>query len=103
MTDNGHRAEPNASDGSARTSGWLLAVRYGIPAVLIAAGVVIAFAASGEGKVEGFAGLVGAGLSVLLLNVLYRVGVKGETERDEEEAARRYYAEHGVWPPDPPA
>lgn len=41
---------------------------------------------------------VGGGLSVLLLNTLYRIGVQGEREREQEEDAREYYAEHGVWP-----
>jgi hypothetical protein len=103
MTNTGHRAEPSSSEGSARTSGWLVTVRYGIPAALITGGVVLAFVGTGEAKVEGFAGGVGAGLSVLLLNALYRVGVKGESEREQEDAAREYYAQHGEWPPDSPS
>jgi hypothetical protein len=35
---------------------------------------------------------------VLLLNVLFRAGVKGDRERQEEEAARAYFDEHGRWP-----
>jgi hypothetical protein len=41
---------------------------------------------------------IGVAASVLLLNVLYRVGVKGDLERDDEEAARVYYDTHGRWP-----
>ena len=41
---------------------------------------------------------VGSGLALLLLNVLYRYGVKGDEERVEEEKAREYLAEHGHWP-----
>ena len=41
---------------------------------------------------------VGSGLALLLLNVLYRYGVKGDEERDEEEQARDYFAQHGHWP-----
>lgn len=95
-----HGADPDASKEAARPSRSLLVVRYGIPAAMIIAGVVAAFVASGEAKVEGFAGGVGAGLSVLLLNVLFRMGVQGEAERDQEEAARAYYAKHGVWESD---
>lgn len=40
----------------------------------------------------------GGGLAVLLLNLLYRVGVSGDREREEEERAREYFDEHGVWP-----
>ena len=39
-----------------------------------------------------------AGLSVWLLNLLYRVGVKGDRERDDEDRARAYFDEHGHWP-----
>ncbi len=40
----------------------------------------------------------GAGVSVLLLNVLHRIGVDGNSVRDSEEEARRYFDEHGHWP-----
>ncbi len=39
-----------------------------------------------------------AGLSVWLLNWLYRVGVAGERERDQEDHAREFFDRHGVWP-----
>jgi hypothetical protein len=83
-----------------RTSGWLIAVRYGLPAAMILAGVPLALLGSGDQGIEGFAMAVGGGLSVLLLNTLYRIGVQGEAERDQEDAARAYYAEHGRWPPE---
>jgi hypothetical protein len=76
----------------------LAAVRYGIPAAMILGGVVLALVGSGDQGIEGFAMAVGGGLSVFLLNALYRIGVTGEDERAQEEAARRYYAEHGRWP-----
>ena len=41
---------------------------------------------------------VGAGLALLLLNVLFRYGAKGDRERDAEEAAREYFGKHGRWP-----
>jgi hypothetical protein len=44
---------------------------------------------------------VGSGLSVLLVNFLFRLGVSGDREREREEQARRYFDEHGVWPDDP--
>jgi hypothetical protein len=77
----------------------LFVVRYVIPALLIVAGFVVLFL-PGSSKAEGFALFVGAGVSVLLLNVLYRIGVSGDAERDREEAARLYFDEHGEWPPD---
>jgi hypothetical protein len=67
---------------------------------MIIGGVVLALVGSGDQGIEGFAMAVGGGLSVLLLNTLYRIGVQGESERDAEDAARAYYAEHGRWPPE---
>jgi hypothetical protein len=74
-------------------------VRTWLPAGIVVAGFVLA-AATGfsETGAEGGALLVAAGLSVWLLNLLYRIGVKGDRERDEEDRARAYYAEHGRWP-----
>ncbi len=51
---------------------------------------------------EGPAALIGAGLSVLLLNVLHRAGVRGDVDRDREEAARRYFDANGRWPDEAP-
>jgi len=76
----------------------MLLLRYGIPAVLVLAGIVsLAVNPSGFG-VDGFAMAVGAGLSVLLINFLYRLGVSGDKEREAEERARAYFDEHGEWP-----
>ena len=49
--------------------------RYGLPAVLVI-----------------------AGLAVLLLNWLFRLGAKGDEERDREVAAREEFARTGKWP-----
>ena len=40
---------------------------------------------------------------MLLLNVLFRYGVAGDSERDDEDAARAYFDEHGHWPDEPPS
>jgi hypothetical protein len=78
-------------------------VRYGIAAILILAGVVVLVTVDERGEAfTGWAGFTGAGLSVLLLNFLHRVGVKGNEERDVEEEARRYFDEHGHWPDEEP-
>jgi hypothetical protein len=45
---------------------------------------------------------IGVAGSVLLLNVLYRVGVSGDAERDREAEARDYFDEHGRWPDEQP-
>jgi hypothetical protein len=76
------------------------AVRYGIPLVLFVAGSVIAMTSGRIGVAAG-AMFVSAATAVLLLNVLYRIGVEGDKERDREEAARRFFDEHGRWPDEP--
>jgi hypothetical protein len=73
----------------------VLAVRYGIPAALILAGQVIAIA---TGDVVSWASFTGAGLAVLLIGFLVRLGIEGDRERDREEAAREYFSKHGRWP-----
>jgi hypothetical protein len=70
-------------------------IRYGIPAVLMVAGVVVGVAADSLAAAALF---FSAGSAVLLLNVLYRIGVQGDKERDREEDARAYFDQHGRWP-----
>lgn len=77
---------------------WIAAVRYGIPLACIVAGVVFALIDYEGTGAETWAMFTGAGVSVLLLNVLYRMGVDGDADRDREERARQYFDEHGRWP-----
>ena len=76
----------------------MLMVRYGIGAVMVLGGLVMLIISPSGLGVEGFAMAVGGGLSVLLINFLFRLGVEGDREREEEERARDYFDEHGVWP-----
>lgn len=74
-------------------------VRTWLPVTIIVAGFVVAIATGfSETGLEGGALLISAGLSVWLINFLYRVGVRGDRERDVEDRARAYFAEHGRWP-----
>ena len=75
-------------------------LRYGLPAVLIVAGFVLLFTVEGNLRWDGWAMCVGAGLAILLMNLLFRFGAHGDRERDDEIAAREFYAEHGYWPGD---
>ncbi len=75
----------------------LLAIRYGIPLVLLVAGVIVSATAGGVGLAAG-ALFFSAASAILLLNVLYRIGVEGDRERDKEEEARLYFDKHGRWP-----
>jgi hypothetical protein len=95
-------SSPPAAPSPPARSKSLTAVRYVLPAIVVLAGVVIlAFNHSING-LEGFAMLVGAAGATLLLNVLYRVGVSGDVERDREAEARDYLDEHGHWPDEEP-
>ena len=87
---------PAETDG--RSTNTMLAVRYVLPAVVAVAGVLVLVFNQTLTGLEGFAMFIGAAGSILLLNVLYRIGVAGDRERDDEEAARVYFDEHGRWP-----
>jgi hypothetical protein len=90
---------PPADTGqSAERSVGLLALRYGIGAVMVVAGILLLIVNPGGFGVDGFAMAAGGGLSVLLINFLYRLGVSGDREREDEERARAYFDEHGEWP-----
>ena len=78
----------------------LLAIRYGIPLVLFIAGTIVTATAGRLGLAAG-ALFFSAASAVLLLNVLYRIGVEGDKERDREESAREFFDEHGRWPDEP--
>jgi hypothetical protein len=79
----------------------LNAVRYCLPAVLVLAGIAVLLVDDGTRRLDGFAMLVGAGLSVALLNVLFRLGAAGDRGREAEDRAREFLAEHGHWPDEP--
>jgi hypothetical protein len=91
---------PTRSDGP--TSLVTLFFRYGIGLIMVIAGIVVLIVNPGGFGVEGFGLAEGAGLSVLMLNWMYRVGVTGDREREREEDARRYLQEHGHWPDERP-
>jgi hypothetical protein len=78
----------------------MIGVRYILPAVVALVGLVIFVFDQSLIGLEGFVMFVGVAGSILLLNVLHRIGVSGEAERDREEAARTYFDEHGRWPDD---
>jgi hypothetical protein len=80
----------------------LVLVRYGLPTLLVVAGCVVLVVDSGARRFDGCAMLVGAGLSVALFNVLFRLGAAGDRERDDEERAREFFSDHGYWPDERP-
>ena len=76
--------------------------RYGLAAIFIVMGFVALIFAPETSRYEGFSMAVGSGLSILLLNVLFRMGAKGDQDRHDEEAAREFYARNGHWPDEAP-
>ena len=80
----------------------LLVVRYGLGALMVLGGVVMVIISPAELGLEGFAMAAGGGLSVILLNFLFRLSVSSEADRAAEERARDYFDEHGEWPADEP-
>jgi hypothetical protein len=78
-------------------------VRIWLPVAIIAGGVLVIVATGGSlVGWEGGAAIIGAGLSVWLINIIFRVGVSGERDRDAEDQARDFYDEHGYWPDEAP-
>jgi hypothetical protein len=76
----------------------LLTVRYGLGIVMVLGGIVMLVVNPSGLGVDGFAMAAGGGLAVLMINFLFRLGVSGEREREQEERARTYFDEHGEWP-----
>jgi hypothetical protein len=76
--------------------------RTWLPAIVVAVGVILWVIDPTVDTAEGSAGIIGAGLSIWLLNFLYRVGVQGDRERQTEDEARDYLERHGHWPDEPP-
>ena len=76
-------------------------LRYILPALVLLAGLIVMSLGSTT-DLEGGAGIVSAGLAILFVNWLYRLGVAGDRERDAEEAAREFFDQHGHWPDEAP-
>jgi hypothetical protein len=81
-----------------KTSVGIRLVRYGLPAAIIVAGIVILVAVPGTAGVEGVVTMFGICLCVALFNGLVRLGVSGDKDRDTEQAARDEFERTGVWP-----
>ena len=87
----------------ARPALHLRLVRFWLPLVVVVVGLVLVVVATDLAGAEGGALIVSAGLSIWLLNWLYRVGIAGEGERRAEDDARAFFDEHGHWPEEQPA
>jgi hypothetical protein len=75
-------------------------VRLWLPLMIIVGGLIVGIVGGSLTAWEGAGLIMSAGLSVWLLNILFRVGVRGDRDRSREEEARDEYERTGVWPED---
>jgi drug/metabolite transporter (DMT)-like permease len=75
----------------------LAAIRIWLPLAIAVAGLVLLVvggdAAQGAGIV-----LIGVAALVVLANVLMRLALSSERDREREEARRQYFSRRGRWP-----
>jgi hypothetical protein len=93
--------DTRAPQSADRSAGMLL-VRYGLGGLMVIGGLVMLVISPAGLGIDGFAIAAGGGLSVVLFNALFRLGLSSEADRGEEEQARVYFDEHGEWPEDKP-
>ncbi len=77
-------------------------MRLWLPIMIIVAGILVALIGQSEASSEGGALIVSAGLAVWLLNVFFRIGVRGDKERAQETQARDEFERTGTWPDEKP-
>lgn len=80
----------------------LYLVRWVLPVTVILAGLVVLVVRRDSLGLEAFALFTGAGLSIWLLNFLYRLSVSGNRDREDEDRARTFFDKHGHWPDETP-
>lgn len=73
-------------------------VRYVLPGLIMLSGLLLGLIDGRAIAWEAGALLISAGLSVYLLNFLFRLGVRGDRARENEEAAREHFDRTGRWP-----
>ena len=73
--------------------------RRWLPLLLCAFGIVMLVVKNFDVfGTDAFAAFCGAGSSIWLTSYLWRIGIAGNRDRDDEEEARQYLAQHGHWP-----
>jgi hypothetical protein len=74
------------------------AIRIGVPAALVVAAtvvVILGHSATADGAAVVLYGTAGL---IALSGFILRAGFRSNEEREREEAARRFFDEHGRWP-----
>jgi hypothetical protein len=77
----------------------LLAVRYGLPLLLLALGIV-GVAIGGGNSATGATGvaLMIVALIVWMINWMFRMSIESNSDREREERAREAFTRTGRWP-----
>ena len=73
-------------------------VRIWLPVIVVGAGLVAIALEPNVDGLERASHIIGAGLAIWLVNLLVRIGISGERDRDDEDEAREYFDRHGRWP-----
>jgi hypothetical protein len=81
----------------------LIVVRYILPAALTLAGLIVIVIHPRGTALHGGLGIIGAGLAAFLFAFLSKVSMSGDTFRDHEQEARKFFDEHGHWPDEDPS
>jgi hypothetical protein len=81
----------------------LFVVRWVLPSALTLAGLIVITIHPSGAAFHGGLGIIGAGLAAFLFAFLAKVSMTGDTFRDREEEARRFFDEHGYWPDEDPS
>jgi hypothetical protein len=79
----------------------LALVRIGLPAVIAGAGAALVVAGGESAQGAGVL-LMGVAVLVVVANVLIRLALQSESERDLEERRREFFDDHGHWPDETP-
>jgi hypothetical protein len=81
----------------------LFVVRWVLPSILTIVGLALIVIKPSGTTLHGGLGIIGAGLAAFLFAFLAKVSMSGDTFRDREEEARRFFDEHGYWPDEDPS
>ena len=73
-------------------------VRYGLPIAIAIAGIVLMIVGSGSIALAAGFVLIGDAAAVFTVNVLARLTISSQDDRDREQQAREIFARTGRWP-----
>jgi hypothetical protein len=78
----------------------LAAIRIWLPVAIAVAGLVLLVVGGDAARGAGIV-LIGVAALVVLANVLMRLALSSERDREREEARRQSFSRSGRWPNDP--